>query len=632
VKLSDLQKDIPTWLKWSKYSAFIDQLYESLKKHYLKQQRDWYINERFVRWDHWIVFNKSTNRIQNIPASEWEVRRTVNKIRTQVRGVKNFIKRNQPRWQVAPNGWEDEQLKEALEYNKILQNVYETRKFPGLLTDVIINSLKTSVWILEWWLTERDWWTYLDFWADDTFDIFFDPYWTTVQNWRFIVKAIKKSVSSLKNNKKYKVDWELTADNREWASDYKDVLEKEKYNQTKELKDMESIIVKELWYRFIDENKNVVIKKITSAGNQILMVEDTPYKRFPFFIYNPERSSNAIYSDPWIKDLISPNKSLDKVASQIESYIQRMLAGKYIIKRGTEVSTITDKWAEKMTYKGNVAPVLQNLPPLPSTPFQYMQSLEWWIEEFGGIREASLGKAPGSLQSGKGLEALQAADASTVAEPVENLEIFLSEVWEFILEIISDSQITSDEIFDWKKNIKYIWSEAWIKPSWTVVVEPREVKVVIVPEIAYTEDAKKELIFKLAEAEIIDPETLMEYLNISNISDIMERVQKVKDEKFKQEMVKQKEAHRSEANWPDDSASMADQENMQMASGQQVPMTPQALWLPEHTQLHMQFIQENQDAYNQNKELFDAHIQNEEQFAQSWEQPVEQAPQEQVVQ
>jgi len=30
------------------------------------------------------------------------------------------------------------------------------------------------------------------------------------------------------------------------------------------------------------------------------------------------------------------------------------------------------------------------LQPLPNTPFQYMSSLERWIEEFGGIREASL--------------------------------------------------------------------------------------------------------------------------------------------------------------------------------------------------------------------------------------------------
>jgi hypothetical protein len=204
--LKDLNDNIPTGIAGSKQATFIDSIYESLKKHYLKQQRDWYINERFVRGDHWIVFNKTTNTVQTIPATDGEVRRTVNKIRTQVRGVKNFIKRNQPRWQTNPAGGTDEQLKEAIDYNKILQDVYETRKFPSLLTDVVVNSLKTSVGIVEGGLVKHNGKTYLDFWTDDTFDIFFDPYATTPQNGRFILKAIKKSISSLKNNKKYKID------------------------------------------------------------------------------------------------------------------------------------------------------------------------------------------------------------------------------------------------------------------------------------------------------------------------------------------------------------------------------------------------------------------------------------------
>jgi len=43
-------------------------------------------------------------------------------------------------------------------------------------------------------------------------------------------------------------------------------------------------------------------------------------------------------------------------------------------------------------------------------------------------------------------------------------------------------------------------------------------------------------------------------------------------------------------------------------------MTPRALWMPEHTELHMAFINENQDAYMQNKEAFDEHIRNEETY------------------
>lgn len=619
--LSDLQRDIKTGKRGSSQATFIDSLYESLKKHYIKQQRDWYINERFIRGEHWIVFNKTTNSVQTIPISSGEVRRTINKIRTQLRGIKNFIKRNQPRWQTEPEGSTDEALQEAIDYNKILQNVYETRKIPTLLTDVIINSLKTSVGILEGGLVKKGGSTYLDFWVNDTFDVFFDPSASCINDCRFILKAVKKPISYLKESKIYKVDGELTADNREGGSDYKDVLEKQKYNKENSLKDLETIIVKELWYKYENKEGDTIIKKITSAGNQIILVEETPYKRFPFFIFNPEKSNNAIYTDPWLKDLISPNKSLDKVVSQIETYIQRMLAGKYIIKRGVEVSSITDKGAEKVTYKGNQPPVFQQLPPLPSTPFQYMANLEKWIEEFGGIREASLGRVPGSLQSGRGIEALQSADAATVSEPIENLENMLSEVGEFILEIISENQISSDTIYHEKGKVKYIGSEAGIEPEGTIIVKPRRVKVRIVPEIAYTEDARREMVFKLAEAGIIDPETLMEYLNISNISDIIERVKVKKAEEFKEEMVKQKESHRSAGEMPDDSASLADQENMQMAAGQQVPLTPRALWVPEHLELHMAFINENRDAYEQNMEMFDEHIRNEENYLREVSSP-----------
>lgn len=231
------------------------------------------------------------------------------------------------------------------------------------------------------------------------------------------------------------------------------------------------------------------------------------------------------------------------------------------------------------------------------------------------MREASLGRAPGSLQSGKGIEALQSSDAATVAEPIENLELFLSEIGEFILDIISENQVVSNDFTMDRETVKYIGSEAPTKPSDTLVISPRKVKVVIVPELAYSEDAKKEMIFKLAESEMIDQETLLEYLNVSNIGDIIERVKKKKEEAYKEEMMKQKASHDTGGDGPEDSAELADQENMAMASGQEVPATPRALWTPEHTELHIAFIQENADAYQQNEEIYNNHILQEEQYA-----------------
>lgn len=616
MKLSDLHKEQPTGKKWQDAANFVNQLYETLKKYNIKQQRDWYLNDRFVRWDHWIVFNKTTNKIQTIPLSDWEIRRTINKLRTQIRGVKNFVKRSQPRWQVAPWDQTDEKLKEAEEYNRILQYFYDTNKFRWLITDIVVNSLKYSVGIIEWWLINTDNWLELKFWVDDTFDIFFDPYWTNKDNCRFILKAVKKSITSITGNKDYKIDWDLTPDWREAASDYKDILQKEKYNVQDQwaISDLDSIILKELWLKYRDESWKTVVKCITVAGNMVLKDQTTVYKRLPMFIYNPEKYPNSIYSDPWIKDLISPNKALDKIASQIEWYIQRMLAGKYIIKQWVEVTSITDKWAEKIYYKWNTPPQHEQLAPLPAAPMSFAWYLERWIEEFGWMREASLWRAPGSLQSGKWLEALQAADASTVAEPIENLELLLEEIWEFILEVISASQVTSTSVVVWNKKTTYIGKVAWTQPGDSIVIEPRKMSVKIVPEIAYTEEVKKETLFKLAELWLVDQETILNYLSVSNVWDIIEKVKMAKEEAYKQEIVKQRESHRTDGGWPQDSAELADQENMQLASWQDTPITPRALWMPEHTELHMAFISENKDAYMQNKEAFDEHIRNEETY------------------
>jgi|6_EtaG_2_1085325.scaffolds.fasta_scaffold00506_12 hypothetical protein len=612
MNLTDLQK---VNVGDKKAAQYIDTLYDDTVKQYLKLHRNWYINERFARGDHWVVYNKTLNKVQAIPVTEGEIRRTVNKVKAQIRGVKNFVKSNQPRWEVHPSNVTNEAFAEAIKQNKILQNIYRTRRIPLHLTDVITNSLKFSVGILEGGLIQRGGKNYLDFWVDDTFDVFFDPLAPSVQKCRYIIKAFKKPINSIKNNPNYTVKGDLRGGDEETATQYKDLLDMEKYgsDKVKSSEDLESTMVREVWIKWNDETGKPFVRVLTTAGGQLIRVYEPNYRRYPIFSYNPERDANAIYSNAWIKDLISMNKSLDKSVSQVEGYIQRMLAGKYLIKQGVEVSSITDKGAEKIYYKGSTAPVQQNLQPLPSTPFTYIQGLERWIEELGGIREASLGRAPSSVQSGKGIEALQAADAQTVAEPIENLEMFLADVGEFILEVIADNQLVSEEIIEENEKIKFI-GDVKNAPEDAIQINSSQVKVAIVPEISYNEENRREWLIRLAEAGIVDEQTLLEKLSISNVGDIIARVKKNKEEKFKEEMVKQKESHRSDGDAPEDTADLADQENMAMAASQIPPMTPQALWTPEHLELHMIFIQQNQDAYEQAKDIFDDHIANEQQY------------------
>lgn len=610
MQLKDLKENVEIGDK--DVVKFIEILYKDTAQMYLKQHRDWYINERFARGEHWIVYNRTANKVQTLPLNDGEIRRTINKVGAQIRGIKNFIKRSQPRWECHPLGVEDEDLEIAKKKNKILQYIYRKCGIKTYLTDVIVSGLKYSVGILEGGVVKKNGKEVIDFWIDDTFDIFFDPFAPNVQECRYIIKCSKKSLSSVQNNPDYKIK-ELKGDNKEAAAQYKEMLEQEKYSRGgSKTGDLESVIVKELWMKYTENNK-VKIKVFTIANGQFIRVFEPKYRSYPFFIYNPERDANAIYSKAWIKDLISINKSLDKTASQIESYIQRMLAGKYLIKQGVEVSSITDNGAEKIYYNGSVAPSQMNLQPLPAAPFNHIANSERWLEESGGIREASLGRTPGSLQSGKAIEALQSADAATVAEPIENLEKFLKEIAEFILEVIEDYTIASEEIVEQGENIKYVGKNTELED--TVNIKSGEVTVKIVPEIAYSEEAKRDWIMRLAEAGVVDKQTILETFAISNVGNILERTRKQQEEEYKQKMMEQKESHRSSGESPEDSAALADQENMTLMSGQQVPATPQALWMPVHTELHISFIRENQnDMSDEVKQLFEEHISQEENY------------------
>lgn len=52
-----------------------------------------------------------------------------------------------------------------------------------------------------------------------------------------------------------------------------------------------------------------------------------------------------------------------------------------------------------------------------------------------------------------------------------------------------------------------------------------------------------------------------------------------------------------------------------MASGQDVPPTPEALWIPEHLQLHMAFLNENGKQLSPDvMQKFQDHITAEEQY------------------
>ena len=592
------------------------------------------------------MFSKALNTIVHLPETSDEIRRTVNKVRSQLRAIKNFILRYDLMWQPIPGGSSDVSMKTAEDAQTVLKYYDYRLDIKELMGDLVSMGLKRGIGILEMTTEKQDEDNVEDIVArvEDPFHFVFDPMASRydLEDCRYYIKAIKKPITTVQDNPVYNNEKNPYKENlknlpvadKEAASEFEDILIRKKYDKVISTdKDLQNTILYELWVRAKDKDGKAQMKVITTAGvgkdtGKLIRIEDVKdMSKFPIMIYAPEREHGNLLPEPWVKDIIGLNKALNRTVSHIEAYIQKMLAGKIIAKRGSRVSRITDRMAEIIRYEGATAPQQWPLVPLPQTPFAFTTMLVNFIEDISGVHEGSIGRLSSSQQSGRSIEALQAGDANNLTDPVRNLEKVMKEFANRIFETLSKKQLVAKTITlvegEEMKNLDIIGAQAVPKekrPEGTFAIEPWQVRVQLVPRIAYTEEGRKDLLLQFAEAGIIDPQFVLEAMKFGPISEIIRRMQANKDKEFlREQMLRETSVTAKQGEVPgqqstQNAVQLADEENTEMAAGREVPPTPDELVTPEHVDLHLAFINDTRyaDKVAANSQLFREHLENDQ--------------------
>ena len=598
----------------------VDEYFVASQEKMRKHHREWYLIDRFLDGDHWVVFNKLTNSIQSLPVSSGEIRRTINLADTQIRSVKNFITKNAVRMEVHPRG--DVSKEKAEVGHDIAQYYYETCRLKMAQDDIVDEALKHFIgyFVIGLGDTNRDNIPDITVAVRSSYDIYPSPESTdiTIEKCRYVFDTRSEYIDDIKDNKEYDLinkDTKFESETDTNVSEYKAKLDRDRETkQPQKSKDLDKITVKDLYFRYRDDTKWKV-GQITAAGKQILKIKKLNTKDYPIVPYRTERKIDQLISKPWVKNIISPNKAADKMCSHIETYILRMLNGKILMKENTTMSRFTDKQGEIIKWKGGTAPENWRLEPLPSTPFEYLKYLLRFIEDMGGVHPASLGALPGANQSGRSIEALQAADASNVADPVKNLAYTMTELLYRIFDVLSANTLleATIKVIDGdkkEKEVKFIGGQPLkespeVKQIYeqgkTMIIEDMDVKVEIVPELAYTEAGRYDKLIELADKKIIPPEVILEELRFSNVGDI---IKKLNQQKRLEGFAKGNERPMV------DPIELANQENNTMGNNQEVQPTPIELVVPEHHNLHIIFLKQL-DPKSQGAQLLTAHINQE---------------------
>ena len=562
---------------------------------------EWYLNHNFLEGNHYMSLNTVTNELVPAPARKrGEVRMVVNKVRSSVRAVKNYVTRERPKWDIIPGDVDEDTVRNARQTGKVMDYIYRKLHLEQMISGVVDTGLSTSVGVVEvdWDEDAEGGLGQVRTRHHDPFDVFVDKraylYAGHLVS-RFLAKVPVRSVAEVKADKRYeeKARKDVQPDEELAASRMKaKIVRREGVSEQDEIP---RVMVKEfmLW----DDEKNSKggrVKLFTYAGDKVLKEEDLPDKEYPVYFFQISMNPLKIYQRAWVSDAIPLNKALDRAMSQQIMYINQALNYRIIADKGHGVNVISNEVGQIVEKNPQKEFKQMDLNPMPSDAAYLIKDLGMHIEDVLGAHDAALGRLPTGARSGDTLEALQAADSNNLIGLTMSLESFLSVVGERMLNLIAKHYTTSRIVKiaapeEGQEYMKIIGEGAQNKPGGaTVITEDNELIVTIGSWLGHSKEAQRKTIVELAGMGILPGEEVLRQFEFPNVEELSA---KARDQRLEQGQMDLAIAGHAEGEGGEegvDMVALAEQESMDMLNGQSVPPTEGAT--PDHSQVHRDII------------------------------------------
>lgn len=514
-----------------------------------KSDWQWFVNDLWVAGYHYTRWDRDTQTIQTDNRDKGRPKVVVNKIYPTLRAVRNFITRNQPKAVVTPEDMTDENVEDVRKQTLYLGFLEQKLRLDLKLKAALWSALKNSVgyWQVLWDEDADDGNGEVDVNFIDEYDLYWDSVARFPEEARRVHLAVRRPLEELENDSKYdsKAVRRLKEDKQLSSSSLKTRfmgIQKGAGN-TSEVDPKGTIIVRETWWKEEQQDSSPKIMVAAMAGNQLIRpAEETDLTRFPFFRLQADVNPLSMYGQGWVKNLIPVNRQLNRLESQVAEYNDLMNRGKWITDKGAGVRVINNESGQIISKKRGYEVKQGAIAPMANSIFNQIQNMVSYLEDIGGIHEATLGRVPTGVKSGEGIEALQQGDANSISEIVENTENFLEDVYSHILELVSKKYQFARNIAPLRTTgerefMKVIGEEAeGIEEGATVIKKKNLVDVKIGSWLSDTPTARKRAIIELAGVlPDLDPQTILEGYEVGNIADVIKRIKERQEQRLADE-------------------------------------------------------------------------------------------------
>src|SRR3990167_5312799 len=492
----------------------------------LKQEALWYEIQIFKDGDHYNIVQRTntsggTIRVTPITRRKGEVQRTFNKFRAMLRTLKATATSTEIRFEV-PGGNEDEVM--ASNYLNWYTDKYEMTE---VISDVTDYGFCRSVGYFDVYWDSKSAMPKVE--ARDPFDLLMDRYGKYARRTYSMRKEDFREVKDSEGELLFKNTEELPKTNKLSSSEIYDNYLRSKYQQGSD--GNEDIMVEEFHKLEQKDDGKFQVRIITSAEDSDKIFSEEVYDddELRFIPFWPERRPGDIYNEPWMKDGLDPQKSLDNMYTHFEEFIRTMGKGRILVRKGQVLDRVSDKDGQKVEYEGE-KPEMWQMGSISGDQFNFDQKVANNMED-------ALGSHPTQIRqttTAKGIGYLIAQDQTNTSEPFRNLKSSLVKVGKRLVKLANRHMMSSQDIFWWsegqRQKGKVISPNA---PSLQNGQPPEGVGLIqnidsltvdLVTKGAFAALAREEKILQLVNAKVLtSPEVIAEGMNIGNTREIYQK-------------------------------------------------------------------------------------------------------------
>lgn len=519
--------------------------YDAAKKYRQNYDWNWYIFENYYRGNHYVAFNKTTNQIIVQPRPEGQVRLTINKVFSVCRAIRNFATSYRPKWDVVATG--DESRESGKKAADTLDFYYDELQLPKKIKGAALYAIKYGIgYLMYGWDEDKtgvdNQKGEIDIWIPDPFDMYLDPAGMEtgdIQNCRYFDRVLLKSVQEVTNNPNYKkiADYDISADTTLAASEFKNTLLQNQYNNFENDGELKTVLVHETWYKKSVKKKNDTETEVwvaTWIHSHLLRNDKTEFEEYPVVTFSSDDNPNELIGEGYIKNIVPIVKALNRLESQVLEYNNLVNRGRFITTKDSEYNKISNETGEVIEAADPNSFRELRIGGLAPDVHAQINRFNQYIQEISGVTDSFMGNAPAGISAGIALESLKAQSANNLQDLKDNLEVAIAELGSGILKmldlnVVAPRNITATTPKGEINTIKIIGKtnqENAKTEDATIIDGSSRVKVTIGSALAYTREGRIQRLNDMYDRKIIGPETYLKHYEFGDVEGVVDEVAK----------------------------------------------------------------------------------------------------------